>query len=46
MAESINVVCHVKMIGKNGLNKAYPYRNQAQIQYINLACINEKGKRM
>ena len=37
MAESINIVCHVKMKGKNGLNKAYPYRNQAQVQYINLA---------
>jgi hypothetical protein len=46
MAESINIVCHVKMKGKNGLNKAYPYRNQAQVQYINLAWINEKGKRM
>ena len=30
----------------NRLNKAYPYRNQAQVQYINLAWINEKGKRM
>jgi hypothetical protein len=46
MAESINIVCHVKMKRKNGLNKAYPYRNQAQVQYINLAWINEKGKRM
>jgi hypothetical protein len=36
MAESINIVCHVKMKRKNGLNKAYPYRNQAQVQYINL----------
>jgi hypothetical protein len=31
MAESINIVCHVKMKGKNRLNKAYPYRNQAQV---------------
>ena len=22
---------------ENGLNKAYPYRNQAQVQYINVA---------
>ncbi len=46
MAESINTVCHVKMKGKNGLNKAYSYRNQAQVQYINLTWMNEIGKRM
>jgi hypothetical protein len=31
---------------ENGLNKAYPYRKQAQVQYINLDGINEIGKKM
>ena len=26
-----HIVCHVKMKGKNGLNKAYPYRNPSTI---------------
>jgi hypothetical protein len=30
---------------ENGLNKAYPYDKQAQIQYINLAWMNEIGKK-
>ena len=31
---------------ENGLNKDYPYRNQAHVQYIHLGWINENGKRM
>ena len=30
---------------ENRLNKAYPYDKQAQIQYINLAWMNEIGKK-
>jgi hypothetical protein len=32
---------------ENGLNKAYPYGKQVQVQYLNLAWMNEIGiKRM
>jgi hypothetical protein len=31
---------------ENGLNKAYPCGKQAQVQYINLAWMNEIGKKM
>ena len=31
---------------ENGLNKAYPYGKQAQVQCISLAWMNEIGKKM
>ena len=31
---------------ENGINKAFPYGKQAQVQYINLAWMNEICKRM
>ena len=44
MAESVNMSCQDER--ENGLNKAYPYGKQAQVQCINLAWMNEIGKRM
>jgi hypothetical protein len=31
---------------ENGLNKAYPYGKQGQVQYLNLESMNEIGKKM
>jgi hypothetical protein len=36
MAESINTLFVMSRGRENGLNKVYPYRKQAQEQYINL----------
>ena len=44
MAESINTLFVVSRGRENGLNKVYPYRKQAQVQYINLAWRNAIGK--
>jgi hypothetical protein len=49
MAESTNTlfVNNAMSTGReNGLNKAYLYGKQAQVQYINLEWTNEIGKKM
>jgi hypothetical protein len=46
MAESINTLFVMSRGGENGFSKAYHYRKQAQVQYINIARMNEIGKKM
>jgi len=37
MAESMNTLFVISRRRENGVNKAYPYGKQTQVQYINLA---------
>ena len=46
MAGSINTLFVMSRERENGLNKAYPKGKQTQVQYINLARMNEIGKKM
>jgi hypothetical protein len=46
MAESMKTLFVMSSGRENGLNKAYPYGKQTQVQYLNLAWMNEIGKKM
>jgi hypothetical protein len=37
MAANYQTATTIQDERENGFNKAYPYRNQAEVQYINLA---------
>ena len=46
MTENMKTLFVMSSGRENGLNKAYPNGKQTQVQYINLAWMNEIGKRM
>jgi hypothetical protein len=45
MTESMKTLFVMSRGRENGLNKAYPNGKQTQVQYINLAWMNEIGKK-